>query len=86
MIIIRSNLFWRLVIPRTLWDSPDEFVIGNWAVKEAKSKLKTKKKITAHTLRHTYATHLLEQGVDLIRIQKLLGHAYIGLADFLTDL
>jgi len=49
----------------------------NWAVKEAKSKLKTKKKITAHTLRHTYATHLLEQGVNLVRIQKLLGHAYI---------
>lgn len=49
----------------------------NWAVKEAKSKLKTKKKITAHTLRHTYATHLLEQGVNLVSIQKLLGHAHI---------
>lgn len=49
----------------------------NWAVKEAKAKLKTKKKITAHTLRHTYATHLLEQGVNLVVIQKLLGHAHI---------
>ena len=49
----------------------------NWAVKEAKSKLKSKKKITAHTLRHTYATHLLEQGVNLVSIQKLLGHAHI---------
>ena len=49
----------------------------NWAVKEAKSKLKTKKKITAHTLRHSYATHLLEQGVNLLSIQKLLGHAHI---------
>ncbi len=49
----------------------------NWAVKEAKAKNKSKKKITAHTLRHTYATHLLEQGVDLVSIQKLLGHAHI---------
>lgn len=49
----------------------------NWAVTEAKKKLATKKKITAHTLRHTYATHLLEQGVHLVAIQKLLGHAHI---------
>jgi len=33
--------------------------------------------VSLHTLRHTYATHLLEQGASILTIKELLGHANI---------
>jgi site-specific recombinase XerD len=39
--------------------------------------VRLKKKITLHSLRHSYATHLIEAGVDLLEVQKILGHRSI---------
>ena len=48
-----------------------------WILKESRPKVATQKKFTAHTLRHTYATHLLESGLNIVSLKELLGHAHI---------
>lgn len=48
-----------------------------WAIREAKSKISIQKQVTPHTFRHSYATHLLEDGLDIMSIKELLGHAAI---------
>ena len=48
-----------------------------WVIKENRSKIGSNKKITAHMLRHSFATHLLEYGMDIVSLKELLGHAHI---------
>ena len=49
----------------------------NAAIKDAAAKIGVADAVTVKTLRHCFATHLLEQGTDIRVIQMLLGHAQL---------
>jgi len=49
-----------------------------WPMRECVKRSGIKKQASMHTLRHSYATHLLEQGMDIDTLSKLLGHSHLS--------